>query len=673
MIISWDWLEQYVKPTESPMVVAEKLMMTGLNLEGMEEVGYDLAVDLEVTSNRMDCLGHIGVAREASVSFGLDLTIPKARPAEGSSPVSDATSVEIECEDICPRYVARVIQGVKVGPSPKWMVDRLATVGVASINNLVDISNYVMLECGQPLHAFDFDKLAENRIVVRRAKKGEKIQAIDHKEYELTPDMCIIADAQNPVAIAGVMGGAATEISAATTNVLIEVAEFEQLAVRNTARALKLFSDSSHRFERGVDPHGLDWASRRCCELILEIAGGELLSGSVFAGQPLPEAPAPIELRFAQVNRILGINVPAEEAVAILKSLGFEQQGETTAEAASFVTPSWRRRDVTREADLIEEVARIYGYEKIPEDVLVPLSLSRRTLRDRVVERVTGTLSGAGFYEAITLSLVDPKQEELFTPRPLETPLDIVHSDFRKMCRLRASLVPSLLASRRENERHGTFNAQLYEIASVYLSPEPTDPAAQPKMLSLVSGCSFAEMKGVLEAVARSVDPAAGITVAPSSVPQFVEGRGADISVNGEFWGWFGELDRSVTDKLDLRDACLVAEVDLRVLDQIANLQPQFAELPKFPGMTRDLNFMLDESVKWDDVEAAVTNAAGPLLESVNFSSQYRGKQLPPDKKSYVLTIQYRSPDRTLTGEEVDSAQQAVIAACESQVGAQLR
>ena len=418
---------------------------------------------------------------------------------------------------------------------------------------------------------------------------------------------------------------------------------------------------------------GLDWASRRCCELILEIAGGELLSGSVFAGQPLPDAPALIELRFAQVNRILGIDVPTEEAVAILRSLGFDQKGETTAEAASFVTPSWRRRDVTREADLIEEVARIYGYEKIPEDVLVPLSLSRRTLRDRVVERVTRTLSGAGFYEAITLSLVDPKQEEMFTPRQLETPLDIVHSDFRKMCRLRASLVPSLLASRRENERHGTFNAQLYEIASVYLSPEPTDPAAQPKMLSLVCGCSFAEMKGVLEAVARSVDPAAGISVAPSRVPQFVEGRGADISVNGEFWGWFGELDRSVTDKLDLRDACLVAEVDLRVLEQIANLQPQFAELPKFPGMTRDLNFMLDESVKWDDVEAAVTNAAGPLLESVNFSSQYRGKQLPPDKKSYVLTIQYRSPDRTLTGEEVDSAQQAVIAACESQVGAQLR
>ena len=673
MIISWDWLEQYVKPTESPMVVADKLMMTGLNLEGMDEVGYDLAVDLEVTSNRMDCLGHLGVAREVGVCFDLDVTYPDPQPAGNGSPVSEATSVEVECEDLCPRYTARVIKGVKVGPSPKWMVDRLATLGVGSINNIVDITNYVMLECGQPLHAFDFAKLKESRIVVRRAKDGEKIQAIDHKEYKLTPDMCVIADAEVPIAIGGVMGGAATEISEGTTDVLVEVADFEQLSIRNTARALKLFSDSSYRFERGVDPHQLDWASRRCCELILEIAGGELLDGCVYSGQPLPNAPDPVELRFAQVTRILGVDVPAEQSVQILKSLGFELVGEASADVASFIVPSWRRRDVTREADLIEEVARIYGYERIPQDAVVPLSLSRKTLRDKVVDRVAGALSAAGFYEAITLSLVDPKQEELFTPHQPETPLDINHSEFRKMCRLRSTLVPSLLASRRENERHGTFNAQLYEIASVYLSTNPEDENSEPKTLALVSGISFAEMKGVLLAVARSVDPVAELTVAPSSVSQFVEGRGAEVSLNGEFWGWFGELDRSVTDQLDLRDACQVAEVNLRVLEKIANLTPDFTELPKFPAMTRDLSFVLDEAVTWTEVEAAVTSAAGPLLESVNFASQYRGKQLDVDKKSYVLTMNFRAVDRTLTGEEVDAAQQAVIAACESQVGAQLR
>ncbi|MFP6764549.1 MAG: phenylalanine--tRNA ligase subunit beta, partial [Planctomycetaceae bacterium] len=673
MIISWEWLEQYVQPTESPMVVADRLMMTGLNLEGMDEVGYDLAIDLEVTSNRMDCLGHIGVAREVGVCFDLDVTIPDPQPAEKGSPIDAVTSVTIECEEVCPRYIARVIKGVQVGPSPQWLVDRLATLGVGSINNIVDISNYVLLECGQPLHAFDFDKLAENRIVVRKARNGETMQAIDHKTYRLTPDMCVIADAEHPVAIAGVMGGTATEITEETTNVLIEVADFEQLSIRNTARSLKLFSDSSYRFERGINPHQLDWASRRCCDMILEIAGGELQCGSLYAGQPLPDTPAPIELRFAQINRILGVDVPAGQAVSILTSLGFEQQGEIGSESASLIVPAWRRRDVKREADLIEEVARIYGYDRIPEDAVVPLSLSSRTPRDRVVDRVTSVLSGAGFYEAITLSLVDPQQEELFTPRLIKTPLDINHSEFRKMCRLRSTLVPSLLVSRRENERHGTFDAQLYEIASVYLSPDPEDAASEPKMLSLVSGCSFSELKGTLEAIAKSVDPSVELTVAPSDVPQFVAGRGAEIRLNGQDWGCFGELDRSITDRLDLRDVCLVAELDLSVLEKIANLRPHFTELPRFPGMVRDLNFVLDESVTWNEVEAAVTRAAGPLLESVTFSSQYRGRQLAADRKSYVLTMSFRAPDRTLTGEEVDAAQQLVIVECETRLGAQLR
>ena len=238
MIVSWDWLQEYVDTGKRAPEVAEKLMMTGLNLEGMEEVGSDLAIDLEVTSNRSDCLGHIGVAREAGVCFDAPLRIPPAQPATNGTPVADATSVEIECEDLCPRYIARVIRGVKVGPSPEWLKNRLETLGIASINNIVDVTNYVLMECGQPLHAFDQDRLREGRIVVRRAKDGETIQAIDHKEYKLTSEMCVIADAQQPVAIGGVMGGAATEISDATTNVLIEVADFAPMSIRKTARAL---------------------------------------------------------------------------------------------------------------------------------------------------------------------------------------------------------------------------------------------------------------------------------------------------------------------------------------------------------------------------------------------------------------------------------------------------
>ena len=346
MIVSWDWLLEYVKPTASAAEVADKLMMTGLNLEGLDEVGDDLAIDLEVTSNRMDCLGHIGVAREISVCFSDELTIPAAQPAESGGTVGDATSVTIECEDVCPRYVARVIKGVKVGSSPAWMQKRLATLGIAPVNNIVDITNYVLMECGQPLHAFDFDKLAENRIVVRRAKDGETIEAIDHKEYKLTSDMCVIADAEKPVAIGGVMGGAGTEIGAGTKNVLVEVADFSVRSIRGTARELNLHSDSSFRFERGVDAEQLDWASRRCCELILELAGGELLEGSIWTGEQPPAAPDPVTLRFARTKQVLGVDVPREKSLKILESLGMVLVGEASEDEASFIAPSWRRRDI---------------------------------------------------------------------------------------------------------------------------------------------------------------------------------------------------------------------------------------------------------------------------------------------------------------------------------------
>ena len=673
MIVSWDWLQEYVKLSVSAEECGTRLMMAGLNLESVEKHAADFAVDLEVTSNRVDCLGHIGVAREAAVCFDAPLTIPAALVAESSRKASEATSVSIECDDLCPRYIARVIRGVKVGPSPVWLQNRLATLGIAAINNIVDITNYVLMECGQPLHAFDFDKLAEQRIVVRRGRAGETIQAIDHKEYKLTPDMCVIADAQQAVAIAGVMGGASTEIGSATTNVLIEVADFASMSIRATARVLKLHSDSSYRFERTIDPYQMEWASRRCCELILKLAGGELLSGAVDVGRPAPAAAAPVTLRFAQLKRVLGIDVPRDEVLRILAALGLQTQGQPTAESATFSVPSWRRRDLLREIDLIEEVARIHGYDKIPEDAIVPLAVSQKSLRDRVIERVAEVLTANGFFEAVTLSLVDDKLATLFNPRQSDRILSIDHDKFSQLRALRPSIVPSLLQCRRNNERQGSFNAQLFEIASVFLAADPGNPAAEPKTISLVTGQSFAEVKGLLLAIAQRVNPASTISVQPSNVPQFVAGRGAEVSLNGEFWGWLGELDRSVTDQLDLRDVVVIAEVMLPVLEATANLRPQFEELPSFPTVSRDLNFVLDDAVTWSQIEEVATLAAGPHLKSLAFSGQYRGPQLPADKKSYLVTLHYRAADRTLTNEEVEAAQQAVVRACEAQVGAVLR
>lgn len=672
MIVSWDWLQQYVKLPVSAAEFGKRVMMAGLNLESVEPMGDDTAVDLEVTSNRVDCLGHIGVAREAAVCFDVPLTIPPALPQTSSTPTSSLTSVAIENPDQCPRYIARVIQGVKIGPSPAWLSNRLATIGIASINNIVDITNYVLMECGQPLHAFDLDKLAEKRIVVRRARPDERIQAIDHKEYKLTPEMCVIADAQHPVAIAGVMGGAATEISTSTTNVLIEVADFAPRSIRATARELKLHSDSSYRFERGVDPYQMDWASRRCCELILQVAGGQLLAGAVDVGVPVPPESEAVSLRFAQLARILGIDVPRPEVVRILTELGFKLTKED-ANLALFVVPSWRRRDVTREIDLIEEVARIYGYDKIPEDAVVPLTVSQKSLRDRVVDRVTDVLTSQGFFESVTLSLVDDKLATLFNPRPINQLLHIEHDKFSQLKSLRQSLIPSLLQARRHNERQGCFHARLFEIASVFLGADPGNSNAEPKTISFVTGQSFAETKGLLQAIAQRVNPSSTISVRPSTAVGFVDGRGAEVLLNGTFWGWLGELDRSVTDQLDLRDAVVVAEIMLPVLEATANLRPKFEDLPTHPTVSRDLNFVLDSEVTWEQLESIVLTAAGPHLQSLSFSGQYRGPQLGADKKSYLLTLHYRAVDRTLTHEEVEAAQQAVIDSCAEKVGAKLR
>ena len=672
MIVSWKWLNDYVS-LEMPLdLLTDRLTMTGLNLEGVEQVGDDTAIDLEVTSNRPDCLGHIGVAREIAVLFDQPLTIPTAEPSAISEKTENATSVRIDCEDLCPRYIARVIPGVKIGPSPEWLRQRLETLGIAAINNVVDVTNYVLMEAGQPLHAFDFDKLHEGRIVVRRAESGEKLTAIDQREYELTPEMCVIADADRPVAIGGVMGGLETEIGPETVNVLIETADFSALSIRTTARQLNLHSPSSYRFERGVDAIRLDWASRRCCELILETAGGELLDEPIMAGPGRPDHRKPIVLRSQQIPRILGIDIPEPKAGQILTSLGCEQQ--THVDETAYVPPSWRR-DLMREADLIEEIARIHGYDRIPDDASIRLQPSTRTRRDRVSDTVRHVLTASGFYEAITLSFVSEAVCDLFTPRGDLPRLRVDHSSRRHENVLRQSLIPSLLTSRRENERRGIFGAKLFEIARVYLRAAPGEPECdvEPEMIAMVGGGGFADLKGLLTALVDSVNHQARMTVQPSSLSRFVPGRGAELLLDGSVWGWMGELDRSVTDRLDLRDAVTVAEVSLAPLIERAELAPRYRELPQFPSVERDLNFVLDEAITWQELESLVRSSAGPLMESVSFGGEYRGQQIGPDRKSYVVTISYRAPDRTLTAEEVDAARTEIVETCQTKLHAALR
>jgi len=673
MIVSWNWLKEYVDLDMPLDELTDRLTMSGLNLEDVEELAGDHAIDLEVTSNRPDCLGHIGVAREIGTLYRRPIRIPAAEVPTVATKTSELTSVDIECTDLCPQYVARIIRGVKIGPSPDWLKERLEAIGVAPVNNVVDVTNFVLMECGQPLHAFDFDKLEGNRIVVRRARKGEKIVAIDHKEYELTEETCVIADENNPVAIGGVMGGASTEIEDGTVNVLIEVANFQPLSVHHTARMLKLQSPSSYRFERGVNVQQLDWASRRCCELILQTAGGELLDEPVIAGGIPDWNPEPITLRFAQVSRILGIEVPPAECISILERLQLKQAGEATDESAAFIPPPWRR-DLTREIDLIEEVARIHGYDQIPEDRAIPVVAATASLQDRVSEKVRQVLTGAGFCEAMTMSFITPPMAGMFTPHPDAAQLEVTPAAGEYGSLLRQTLVPSLLVCRRDNERNGNLNAELYEMARVFLAANPDDPATQPRRLAFVSGRSFAEMRGIVDAIATRLDRDAKVTLKPSDIPQFIEGRGAELFLNGKACGWMGELDRDGALKdLKLREAVTAVELDMQVLTEAADLFPTLRPLPQYPAVSRDLNFILDDEVTWERLEEVVREAGGEFLESVRFVEQYRGKHIPAGKKSYVLSVSYRAGDRTLTGEEVDAAQQQVIQSCEKQLSAALR
>lgn len=670
MIVSWNWLKDYVRLDMPHEELARRVMMAGLNHESTEEREGDLAIDFEVTSNRPDCLGHLGIAREIAVLFDVPLAIPAAKPTEGTVDAGSLVSVKIECPDLCYRYTARVVRGVKIGPSPRWLADRLKAVGIEPINNVVDISNYVLMECGQPLHTFDYAKLNDRAIVVRRPRQGESIEAIDHKTYTLPADACVIADSRDAVAIGGVMGGATTEISAVTRDVLVEAAEFNPISIRSTSRTLALRSDSSYRFERKVDPEGIDWASRRCCQMILDIAGGELARGSVDVGRPVPACES-VVLRFSQLKRVLGIDVEPAVVRKILAALG---NRETACDATSVtvVRPSWRR-DLTREIDLVEEVARIHGYEKIPEDVRVPMASSVRTRDDRVLGKVRGVLTSAGFDEALTLSAVEESAAAAFSPWTGATPLVSQMPVIRGADRLRRSLVPSLLAARRTNESVSNPEIELFEIAKVYL-PRGEKLPSEDRMIALTSGRDLPQVKGVIESLAAALNPALRLDFASYRGDLLDPSESCELRLDGELLGVLGAVSAAGLKQFELRGPTVVAELKAAPLIERTDLTPRYQPLPAFPAVTRDLNFVVDESLRWAELAETVQTAAGEPFESLAYCGIYRDAQrLGKGKKSLLMTLTLRLPTGTLTNQQADGIRDAIVAAAATKHGAELR
>jgi len=670
MLISWEWLSDYVKLDEPMDQVVNRWAMSGLNHESTEWIEGVPVIDLEVTSNRADCLGHIGIAREAAVLYEVPLSIPVVNPPVCSQSVSEVLRVENRYPEACPRYTARVIRGVKIAPSPEWFAKRLRTIGIRPINNVVDVTNYVMMECGQPLHAFDLSCVGSNQIIVRPAVDKEGFQAIDHRAYSLDSQMVVIADAQRPLALGGVMGGMESEVSETTVDLLIEAASFVPMAIRRTARKLKLHSPSSHRFERRLDPDGLNWASLRCCQLILEFAGGKLLEGLIDTN-PESSSASPIRLRRSRVAQVLGIEIPWAKCDQILTRLGCATE---ESQDVLMVRPASFRQDLTREADLIEEVARVHGYEAIPEDASVPMVASSRRPKDTMMSTVRSIACASGFNETLNPSLIGKSSVDRITPWIDQDPLSTWVPLLEGASSLRRSLIPSLIAARLHNQSQSNRDVRLFETANVYL-PQGDQLPKEQFNLGCISESDPRVVRGVFEEILQRVWGQEGPSLEERLVDfDFLE-RGTSFAwyFGNQMLAWAGSLSKSLCQSSKIDGPVAVGELDLDLLLVSARQVPKLRVLSPYPAILRDLNFIVDEPTLWSAIRSTITQAAGSLCKEVSFQEIYRDtKRDGEGKKRVLLTLTIQSDSETLKSEQADELVARVIAACQSQHGAKL-
>ena len=680
MKVSLNWLTDYVDVSISAHQLGDLLTNIGLNCDGIDDVGDDIVYTLDVTSNRPDWLGHLGVARELAAATGLTFKPPAMAPLPTSGRASDLARVQVLDADLCPRYTARVIRGVKVGPSPDWMVQRLSAVGMRSINNIVDVTNYVLMEYSQPLHSFDYDKLADHAIVVRRARDGEVMTAIDGTTCKLTPNMLVIADAARPVAIAGVMGGLDTEVAAGTVNVLIESAQFDQLTTRRTSRKLGLMSESNYRFERGIDPVGIDAASMRACQLIIELAGGTLAEGMVDVWAK-PYAAAVVQLRPERTNALLGIDVPTERQVELLGGLGLAPKVEG---GRILCTIPPHRRDLTREIDLIEEVARLHGYDKIPVGGTVTHAVRGESLPQSTRKRVCTVLQSAGYDEAVTFTFIDPPEAQLFGEQsPLRTDPLVRKSNNV----LRPTLLPSLLRACKVNQDAGNLDYSLFEVASVFPPGKAGQLPREYIEIGLVSMKSAAEtgqaakdeplqhLRGVIETLVADVT-GLDVELRPAgagSAAGLAESAAACILLDGKEIGVAGMVAQSVRDYYGLEKDLVAARLHFEPLLERAGKVRTYRPIPRLPAVRRDLSLIVDEPVTWQQLADVVASVPQPLRTGLQYVTTYRGKPVPAGRKSVTVTLVYRSTEGTLRSEQVDEQVRQIVDAAAARLSAQLR
>src|SRR5438445_13012105 len=610
MKVVYNWMKDFVDVTAPPEELASRLALSGTNIGGVENGPHGAVLDAEVGSNRPDCLGHYGIAREVAAIYKLPLKHVSTKPSESAAKASDFVKVDIQAPELCGRFTARVIRNVKLQPSPKWLRDRLEASGVASISNVVDISNYVMLELGHALHTFDYDKVRDQKIVVRSTRPDEKIRTLDGVERRLDPGICMISDGDGSraVGIGGIMGGAETEISFSTKNVLIECAWFEPVAIRRATRFLKLHTEASTRFGRGADPEMAELASRRAAELILQLAGGELLSGvvDVFPGK---RAPKKIRVTRAEILRVMGADVPDEEMEAALGALGFApvRIDQNRCAAGSLLAawecaqPSWRA-EVAREIDLIEEIARIYGLDKFPPRLPAARQGAARLPQFESETRLRERLIGLGYREILTIPHVAEERDALFRPEGV-VPARLSNPLSEEASVLRSTGIVTMAAALEWNLNHGQRSARLFEIGSHYrlqgfesvearvLTIGATGEAREKGLYDSAREYSFADLKGDLDSIGEL---AGGLRWEESSTPWLHAARRASIHLNTvnsneakhlSHLGVAGQLARRVAERLKLRQDVFLAELALEPFyksTHLAKAARRYEPLPRF-------------------------------------------------------------------------------------------
>ncbi|HLF84123.1 MAG TPA: phenylalanine--tRNA ligase subunit beta [Blastocatellia bacterium] len=682
MKISYNWLGELVTLTLNPKELAERLTMAGLAVEAVERIREDHILDFDLTSNRPDALSHLGIAREAALVCGTSLTPQSITLNEADERVESAAAVEILDPDLCPRYAARVVRGVKVAPSPKWLADRLESIGQRSVNNIADITNYVMFEVNQPTHAFDLNLLHGRRIIVRRPRSGEQITTLDGFTRELSSEMLVIADADRAVAIAGVMGGADTEISEQTEDVLIESAYFNPASIRHTARVLGMDTEASYRFARGADYGAQVRAADRVAQMIAEIAGGQVLKG-VIDVYPANITRDPVSIRESRIERLTGLKVTIEQAAAILRALEFEVELNASEKHLRAVAPSFRV-DISREEDLVEEVARHVGYDLV--DVTLPAWSGAGTYLsgDKQRRNVRRALMALGFDEAYSFSFVNGERDQLFrrSDRPaatLSNPIDVNQSE------MRASLITGLLDAVQHNFNQGTRDVKLFEIGRVFEGVGLDERPSEREVLGLaMTGSVFPDdwrgskqlelydLKGAVEVVMSGLN-ISGFTIHRARVEYLHPGQSAVLAHDGEEIVRFGRLHPRVASLYKFRQPVFIGELEFEKLLALPADRVRYSALARFPAAFRDVSALVPDTVMWGDIEKAVRDLGIREIASVRVFDMYKSNEMPEGFHSLAFRVIYRGEGRTLTDEEVAGMHERVRALLEDRFGAQLR